>query len=312
MEKSRKKPGRTPEEEKIYQEKLAAAKIEAAKYKEEIKKQRERAKNTDRQGTSDSTAPMLAPAHKESKITQVIAILSGKGGVGKSLTCSLLAVALAKRGYKVGVLDADLTGPSIPSAFGLTDNLTGSETGLEPAQAALGIKVVSLNLLLEDHKAPVVWRGPVIAQVVKQFWTEVAWGELDYLFIDMPPGTGDVALTVFQSLPVDAAVVVTSPQDMVQMIVGKAIRMAEMLHKPVVALVENMAYFECDECHKKHYIFGKSQVASLSAETGIPVYSSLPLKPGASDLVDQGLVDQVEFAQLDPVVDELEGLITRK
>lgn len=233
------------------------------------------------------------PCNGLSTIGKVIAVVSGKGGVGKSLVTATLAAAMAQRGKAVGVLDADITGPSIPHAFGIHEKATGSELGIDPAVSGGGVKVMSLNLLTQDETEPVVWRGPVIAGTVKQFWTDVVWGDVDYLFVDMPPGTGDVPLTVFQSLPVDGIVVVTSPQDLVSMIVTKAVRMAQLMHIPVLGLVENYSYFPCDDCGKRHEIFGPSQVAEVAARHGLTVLAKLPIDPAFARAVDAGRVEDL-------------------
>lgn len=228
-----------------------------------------------------------------SSIKNVIGIVSGKGGVGKSMVTALSAIAANRDGLKVGIMDADITGPSVPKMFGLHDQAVASEFGLEPAVSATGIKVMSLNLLTEHETDPVVWRGPVIAGVVEQFWTDVHWGDLDVLFIDMPPGTGDVPLTVFQSLPLDGIVVVTSPQELVSMIVGKAVNMAQMMNVPVLGLVENMSYFECPDCGKKHEIFGPSTAAEVAEKYGIELLEKLPINP---ELARQGDAGKIEYA----------------
>ena len=212
-----------------------------------------------------------------SKIKKVIAVVSGKGGVGKSLVTSSLAVKANKKGYRTAILDADITGPSIPKAFGITERAKADDRGLLPEQTKTGINVMSLNLLIESETDPVIWRGPVIGGTVKQFWTDVIWGDVDYMFIDMPPGTGDVPLTVVQSIPVDGIVIVTSPQDLVSMIVGKAVKMAHLMNVPILALVENMSYFKCPDCGKEYEIFGTSHAASAAMEFEIPNYARLPI-----------------------------------
>ena len=222
---------------------------------------------------------LIAPLNKDSAIKHVYAIMSGKGGVGKSSTTASLAAAMAKRGYKVGIMDADITGPSIPTAFGVHTKAEGSELGIYPVETKTGIEIMSLNLLMENETDPVVWRGPVIAGAVKQFWTDVIWGDVDYLFVDMPPGTGDVPLTVFQSLPVDGIIVVTSPQDLVSMIVTKAVKMAEMMDIPILGVVENYSYFQCPDCGKQHAIFGESKVEEVAAGLGLKVLAKLPIDP---------------------------------
>lgn len=228
---------------------------------------------------------------KGSKIGKVIAVVSGKGGVGKSLVTSLLAVKAQKQGKQVCILDADITGPSIPKIFGVKAGIESDGEAMIPAQTQKGIKVMSLNLLLPNESDPVVWRGPVIGGAVKQFWTDVNWGENDVMFIDMPPGTGDVPLTVFQSLPVDGMVIVTSPQDLVSMIVGKAVRMAELMNIPILGLVENYSYFECPNCNEKHYIYGESKVDSVAAAHGIKKVAKLPIDPTVAAACDAGMIE---------------------
>ena len=234
-----------------------------------------------------------APANELSNVKKVIAVVSGKGGVGKSLVTSSLACAMSAMGKKVGILDADITGPSIPKAFGVHERAAGSELGIYPVESKGGVAIMSLNLLTENETDPVIWRGPVIAGTVKQFWTDVIWGELDYLFVDLPPGTGDVPLTVFQSLPVDGIVVVTSPQDLVSMIVTKAVKMAEMMNIPVLGLVENYSYFQCPDCGKRHAIFGESHIDAVAAEHGVKVLARLPIDPAVAAAVDAGRVEEL-------------------
>lgn len=248
----------------------------------------------------------LKPMNKNSNIKKVIGVVSGKGGVGKSLVSCLLAAKCQKAGLKVGVLDADITGPSVPKSFGITSRATQDDTGLLPTVTKTGVKMMSINLLLEDVNSPVVWRGPVISGVIEQFWTDVNWGELDYLFVDMPPGTGDVALTVFQSLPVDGIVIVSTPQDLVKMIVNKAFNMAKIMNVPVLGLVENMSYYQCPDCGKKHNIFGESQIDETAKELGVPVLAKLPIDPEVAKLVDEGRVEDVECPQLDEFVSALD------
>lgn len=248
----------------------------------------------------------LKPMNKNSNIKKVIGIVSGKGGVGKSLVSCLLAAKFQKAGLKVGVLDADITGPSVPKSFGITSRAMQDDTGLLPTVTKTGVKMMSINLLLEDVNSPVVWRGPVISGVIEQFWTDVNWGELDYLFVDMPPGTGDVALTVFQSLPVDGIVIVSTPQDLVKMIVNKAFNMAKIMNVPVLGLVENMSYYQCPDCGKKHNIFGESQIDETAKELGVPVLAKLPIDPEVAKLVDEGRVEDVECPQLDEFVSALD------
>ena len=247
----------------------------------------------------------LKPMNKNSNIKKVIGIVSGKGGVGKSLVSCLLASRCQKAGLKVGILDADITGPSVPKSFGITSRAMQDETGLLPTVTKTGVKMMSINLLLEDVNSPVVWRGPVISGVIEQFWTDVNWGELDYLFVDMPPGTGDVALTVFQSLPVDGIVIVSTPQDLVKMIVNKACNMARLMNVPVLGLVENMSYYECPDCKKKLNIFGESQIDATAAELGVPVLAKLPINPDVARLVDEGRVEDIDCPELDEFVSVL-------
>ena len=255
----------------------------------------------------ERTAPesFLAPANPKSNVKKVIAVASGKGGVGKSLVTALLASELAKQGRKTAILDADITGPSIPRMFGIDQEIGGSEHALEPAVSKGGIKVMSLNLLLEDPTSPVVWRGPVIAGVIKQFWSDVAWGDIDVMFVDMPPGTGDVPLTVFQSLPVDGVVIVTSPQQLVGMIVEKAVNMAVMMKKPVVGLVENMAFFKCPGCGEVHRIYGGGDAAASAARHGIGQVCSLPLDPAVAAAADSGAIESIDASALDAIAKSL-------
>lgn len=234
---------------------------------------------------------MRLPENQYSTVKKVIGVVSGKGGVGKSLVTSLLAVAALSAGKQAAILDADVTGPSIPKAFGLHDRAEGSEEGLFPMQTKTGVRVMSVNLLLEKEDAPVIWRGPVISGMINQFWQEVIWGDVDYMFVDMPPGTGDVPLTVFQSLPVDGIVIVTTPQDLVTLIVKKAYNMAKMMNIPVLGLVENMSYFECPDCGKRHSIFGESKLDEVAKELGVPVLARLPIDPKTAALVDRGAVE---------------------
>ena len=231
---------------------------------------------------------MQEPMNAYSDVKHVIGVVSGKGGVGKSFVTASLAAQMAKAGYKVGILDADITGPSIPKMFGAHGQLVGDEKGMYPYETPDGIKIVSINLLMEDEEAPVVWRGPVIAGVVTQFWTDVMWGDLDFLFVDMPPGTGDVPLTVFQSLPVDGVVIVTSPQDLVQMIVEKAYNMAKKMNIPVLGLVENYSYLECPDCGKKISVFGESHIDEIAEKLGVEVLGKMPIDPSLAELSDKG------------------------
>ena len=229
-------------------------------------------------------------AHEESNIKKIIGVVSGKGGVGKSLVTSMLAVEMNRRGYSSAVLDADITGPSIPKSFGIKGKATSTKAGIIPIKSETGIDIMSVNLLLENDTDPVVWRGPVIAGAVKQFYTDVIWKDVDYMFVDMPPGTGDVPLTVFQSLPIDGVIIVTSPQELVSMIVTKAVKMAQMMNIPILGIVENMSYFKCPNCEEKHYIFGKSDIEALAKEHGIDIIDKLPIDPDIAEACDQGRV----------------------
>ena len=240
-----------------------------------------------------------------SQVKKVIGIVSGKGGVGKSLVTSLLAASMRKKGYSVAVLDADITGPSIPKIFGLSGKAQTCENGIFPVESENGTKIMSVNLLLDHETDPVIWRGPLIAGIVKQFWTDVYWGDIDYMFVDMPPGTGDVPLTVFQSIPVDGIIVVTSPQDLVGMIVGKAVKMAEMMHIPVIGIVENMAYYECPTCHDKHYIFGKSDIAGLAETYHIGTTAQIPINPSLAEACDKGKIEEYETDYLDWMIEKI-------
>lgn len=249
------------------------------------------------------------PVNPMSRVNRVIGVVSGKGGVGKSLVTSLLACAVQQAGKQTAILDADITGPSIPRMFGAQEPALGNDEGLLfPAQSQSGVRLMSINLLLDEDTAPVIWRGPVIAGVVKQFWTDVIWGEVDYMFVDMPPGTGDVPLTVFQSLPVDAIVVVTTPQSLVSMIVEKAVNMASMMQVPVLGVVENMSYAKCPDCGKELYVFGESHVADIAAKHGIPLLGRLPIDPSIADACDNGNVHQVSTKELQPAVDAILAL----
>lgn len=257
---------------------------------------------------SQNPQSMLEAMNAYSNIKHVIGVVSGKGGVGKSFVTSSLAVQMAKAGYKVGILDADITGSSIPKMFGAHGQLVGDEKGMYPYETKEGIKIVSINLLMEDEEAPVVWRGPVIAGAVKQFWNEAVWGDVDYLFVDMPPGTGDVPLTVFQSLPVDGIVIVTSPQELVQMIVKKAFHMANMMHIPVLGLVENFSYLKCPDCGKKIALFGESNIDEVAAKEGTRVLGKLPLDPAYAKAADAGAFYEMENPYLDAAVDALKTI----
>lgn len=258
---------------------------------------------------SDRTAQsLLAQLNPKASVKKVIAVVSGKGGVGKSTVTSMLAVAMARQGKRVGVLDADITGPSAPTAFGVTECQGASEDGLYPALSRGGIQVMSINLLLDNPADPVVWRGPVIAGAVKQFWTDVIWEDVDYLFVDMPPGTGDVPLTVFQSLPVDGVVIVTSPQDLVSMIVSKAVKMANMMHIPVLGFVENYSYLQCPDCGKKISVFGKSHLETIAAELNLPVLARLPIDPAVAEAYDNGLMETVNTDGVSDVIKAIQNV----
>ena len=233
------------------------------------------------------------PMNKASNVKKVIGVVSGKGGVGKSFVTSSLACAMNKAGYKVGIMDADITGPSIPKMFGVHGQVYGTEDGMVPMAAENGIKIMSVNLLLDNEEDPVIWRGPVIAGTVKQFWTDVIWGDLDYLFVDMPPGTGDVPLTVFQSLPIDGIVIVSSPQDLVKMIVKKAYNMAEMMKIPVLGIVENYSYVKCPDCGTPIKIFGESHIDEIAAELNVPVLGKMPIDMAYASKADSGAFDQI-------------------
>ncbi len=246
---------------------------------------------------------LLEKLNPNASVKKVIAVVSGKGGVGKSTVTSLLAVAMAREGKHVGVLDADITGPSVPMAFGVTQPQGADENGLYPGLSRTGIQVMSINLLLDNPTDPVVWRGPVIAGAVKQFWTDVIWEDVDYLFVDMPPGTGDVPLTVFQSIPVDGIVIVTSPQDLVSMIVGKAVKMAEMMNIPVLGIVENYSYLRCPDCGKKIEVFGKSHIDEVARQWNLPVLARLPIDPVVAEAFDGGLVETLDAEALGGVVE---------
>ena len=250
---------------------------------------------------------LLAQSNPKSNVKKVIAVVSGKGGVGKSTVSAMLAVAMAREGKRVGILDADITGPSAPTAFGVTECQGANEEGLYPAISRTGIQVMSINLLLDNPADPVVWRGPVIAGAVKQFWTDVIWEDVDYLFVDMPPGTGDVPLTVFQSLPVDGVVIVTSPQDLVSMIVSKAVRMANMMHIPVLGLVENYSYLECPDCGKEIKVFGESHLEEIASAMHLPVLAKLPIDPAVAEAFDNGLMETVDTQAVNKVIEAIKN-----
>ena len=259
------------------------------------------------QECASRTAPqdMIEKTNDFSQVKKVIGVVSGKGGVGKSLVTSMLAVALERSGLRTAVLDADITGPSIPKLFGITDKAMSDGTNIYPVPSKGGTEIMSVNLMLNNDTDPVVWRGPVIAGVVKQFWSDVVWGDIDVMLVDMPPGTGDVPLTVFQSIPVDGIVVVTSPQDLVSMIVGKAVKMAGMMNIPVLGIVQNMSYFVCPNCKEKHYIFGDSQVETFAKEYQVDTVCHLPIQPEIARLCDAGQVESLDTSYLNEMVDRI-------
>ena len=249
---------------------------------------------------------MLKAPHKGSSIKKVIGVVSGKGGVGKSLTTSLLASFAQKQGLSVGIMDADITGPSIPKMFGVTERMTGDENGINTVLSPSGIQMVSMNLLLDEETSPVIWRGMVISGTVMQFWTDVIWKDVDLLFIDMPPGTGDVPLTVFQSIPLAGIVIVTTPQDLVKMVVEKAVNMARIMNVPVLGLVENMSYLSCPDCGKQIEVFGQSKAKYTAAEYGIPSIARMPLDPEITKLADAGRIEDYDGSPLKEVFDEIQ------
>lgn len=252
--------------------------------------------------------PITLDTNSNSKVKHVIGIVSGKGGVGKSLVTGLLASQMQKKGFAVGIMDADITGPSIPKTFGVSEPLHGDENGIFPATSKSGIKIMSTNLLLPEDDAPVAWRGPLLSSAVTQFYSETNWGELDYLFIDMPPGTSDVLLTLLQTIPLDGIITVSAPQELVGMIVGKAVNLAHTMNIELLGLVENMAYFTCDECGKKHYIFGEGQGETIAKRYHIPAYATLPLDPDFARLCDAGDIESYEPTdELDPIIEQIEA-----
>ena len=249
--------------------------------------------------SKDPKSLLVAP-HPNSKIGKVIGVVSGKGGVGKSMVTDLLAVEFARRGYHCGILDADITGPSIPKAFGITEKAQGNETTIFPVKSKkYGVDIMSINVLLENESDPVVWRGPVIGGTVRQFWSDTLWDNVDYLFVDMPPGTGDVALTVFQNIPIDGIVVVTSPQDLVSIIVRKAMKMASLMNIPVLGLVENMSYALCPDCGKKIHVFGESHISEIAEEYHVPVLAQMPINPALASACDNGTVEDLDCSYLE-------------
>ena len=255
-----------------------------------------------------SKESLLAPMNKASNVKRIIGVVSGKGGVGKSLVTSMLAVSMQRRGYQCAILDADITGPSIPKAFGIgVGTVTGNDLGMFPPKTKTGIEIMSVNLLMDEETKPVVWRGPVIAGTVKQFWSEVVWNEVDYMFVDMPPGTGDVPLTVFQSLPLDAIVIVSTPQELVSMIVDKAINMADMMKVSVLGLVENYSYLVCPDCGKVIHLYGESHIEELAAKHGTKVLAKLPIDTELASLVDKGVIELFEADYLEAAADAIES-----
>lgn len=253
-----------------------------------------------------SRKPAKEPCNQYSHVKKVIGVVSGKGGVGKSLVTSLLALETVRRGHRAAILDADITGPSIPKAFGLHGLCDGNEFGIIPFTSKTGIEIISVNLLLENEKSPLVWRGPVISGTVKQFWTDVFWGDVDYMYVDMPPGTGDVPLTVFQSVPLDGIIVVTSPQELVSLIVSKAVNMAKMMNVPIIGIVENFSWFECPDCGKIHYIFGKGATDAAAVEFELPVLGRIPFDPGLAALCDEGRIEDYGGELMKGAVDLIE------
>ena len=258
--------------------------------------------------SSRQAESLLAQANPLSSVRHVIAVVSGKGGVGKSTVTSMLAVELSRRGKKVAVLDADITGPSIPTALNIHGRPTGIEEGMLPMVSSTGIDVMSINLLLENETDPVIWRGPILAGVVKQFWTDVVWKDVDYMLVDMPPGTGDVPLTVFQSLPIDGIVVVTSPQELVGLIVKKAVNMAGMMNIPVIGLVENYSFLKCPDCGREIPVFGKSTIDKVAAELQLPVLCKLPIDPLIAQAMDEGLLEHAKVDAIAPAADVIEKM----
>ena len=247
----------------------------------------------------------IKPLRDGCRVSKVYGVVSGKGGVGKSMVTSQLAVTMRREGYNVAVLDADITGPSIPKAFGVHGRAIGTEDAILPVESRTGIQLMSVNLLLENETDPVIWRGPVIGGVVQQFWGDVLWQDVDYMFVDMPPGTGDVALNVFQTLPIDGVIIVASPQELVSMVVEKAVKMAQMMHIPIVGLVENMSYVSCPDCGRKIYLFGEGKTEEAAAKYGLPVLAKMPIDPALAKLVDEGDIESFEGDWLSGVVDEI-------
>ena len=259
-------------------------------------------------GERKTPQSLLEKLNPHARVQKVIAVCSGKGGVGKSMVTSLLACAAQRKGLSAGILDADITGPSIPKMFGVHERATGDQSGIYPVNSTNGVQLMSLNLLLENETDPVIWRGPLITGTIKQFWTDVVWDDVDILFVDMPPGTGDTTLTVFQSLPVDGIVFVSTPQELVGMIVQKAVNMARAMQLPLAALVENMSYFICPDCGKKHEIFGPSRVTEIAQKFQIPVTAQLPISPDIAAAADRGGIAGIQLAALEPVLAQIEQI----
>ncbi len=284
----------------------------------DIAEERERSENMEEKCTHNcsscssgcsekSKMNLKAPLHELSRVKKVIGVVSGKGGVGKSLVTSLLAVEMARQGKRVAILDADITGPSIPKSFGIHERAMHNGKGIVPAVSSQGIQIMSLNLMLENETDPVIWRGSMIAEAVKQFWTDVIWDDVDVMFVDMPPGTGDVPLTVYQSLPIDGIVLVTSPQDLVTMIVEKAVKMAQKMQIPVLGIVENMSYLICPDCHKKISVFGESHLEEIAQQFQIKQLSRLPLQPQFATLCDQGKIEEIKTNELENLCTEIKN-----
>ena len=252
-------------------------------------------------GSCHNPEDLRAQLNPMSKVRRVIGVVSGKGGVGKSMVTSMTAVLMNRRGYHVGILDADMTGPSIPLGFGVHSRAQANSYGILPTETEKGIGIMSVNLFLDEETEPVIWRGAIVANTVKQFWTDVVWGDVDYLFVDMPPGTGDVPLTIFQSLPVDGIIVVASPQELVGMIVTKAVRMAQMMDIPILGIVENMSWFRCDKCGEKHFIYGKSRLEEAAAQYGLKILARLPIRPDVAAAVDAGKIEDIDFPEMEDV-----------
>ena len=260
---------------------------------------------------SENKQSLLAPPNELSNVKKVIAVISGKGGVGKSMTTSALSVLFQRKGLRTAILDADITGPSIPKAFGMKEKATANQMGIIPVTTKTGIEVISVNLLLENENDPVIWRGPVIAGTVKQFWSDVIWSDIDIMFIDMPPGTGDVPLTVFQSLPVDGIIVVTSPQQLVSMVVEKSVKMAEMMNIPILGIIENYSYLECPDCGKQMKIFGESNLEEVAKAHGIDILARVPIDPALPGLADKGTIELFSGYYLDGCVEEIEKKLNK-